>query len=85
MCGRWGASRRWGLGHLRGGKLGAAMAGAFTGWGWGGDRQGGRRRRRRRRRGGGIEDEAGGFSINYFVGDRGLITVIAIVCGRKLR
>jgi len=41
MCGRWGASRRWGLGHLRGGKLGAAMAGAFTGWGWGGDRQGG--------------------------------------------
>jgi len=39
--GRWGASPRWGLGHLRGGKLGAAMAGAFTGWGWGGDRQGG--------------------------------------------
>ena len=43
------------------------------------------RRRRRRRRGGGIEDEAVGFLINSFVGDRGLITVIAIVCGRKLR
>jgi len=35
---------------------------------------------RRRNRGRG-----GGFLINSFVGDRGLITVIAIVCGRKLR
>jgi len=75
MCGRWGASRRWGLGHLRGGKLGAAMG---VGRGQTG------RRRRRRRRGGGIEDEAVGFLINSFVGDRGLITVITIVCGRKL-
>jgi len=78
--GRWGASPRWGLGHLRGGKLGAAMAGAFTGWGVGRGQTG--RRRRRRRRGGGIEDEAVGFLIIFLCPGRGgLITAMATVCG----